>query len=226
MLRHREIWRDPRRTLGRLRSFFQRRRFARSAGKTYSDLLRAVRSLPFARRQLGRAARIARGSRGEGNRGVCAERSWCDCGAAGSDATRFGTNLRADRRQHLSRRFAPGTTLLYATGAGLGALSHADRRTVSVRGRSASGRRSDRRARTQRRVPGFARLEERTTAGDRSVNRALRDSVLNEIISRITYANKKERDSRTSERRPRAGRRRLFAGVRKARMGPRRSVHS
>ena len=65
LLRHRQVRRDSRRTVGRLRGVVERGRLAGSAGQTHSDLLCAVCALPLARRQLGREARTARRPRGE-----------------------------------------------------------------------------------------------------------------------------------------------------------------
>src|SRR5262249_57061409 len=48
---------------------------------------------------------------------------------------RPGTHLRLDRRQHLSRRPSTGTAVLYAAGSRLVAISDANRRAISLRGR-------------------------------------------------------------------------------------------
>ena len=77
----------------------------------------------------------------------------------------LGTNLRTDRGQYFSRRFAAGATFLYASGAGLGAVPHADSRALFVRSRSASRRRRNRRAGTERGAASSARLEEGTIQG-------------------------------------------------------------
>ena len=66
----------------------------------------------------------------------CRVRAQCagrDCGAAGAYASGLGADLRLDREQYLPRRFAAGTALLHAPGAGLGPVSHTDSRALSVR---------------------------------------------------------------------------------------------
>ena len=63
------------------------------------------------------------------------------------DAARSRTRVRADRREHLSRRADARATLLRASGAGLGAIHHADPQPVDVRIGHASRRRHHGRAR-------------------------------------------------------------------------------
>ena len=87
------------------------------------------------------------------------ERPELDRRAASSHPARSGTHLRPYRGQYFSRRSFAGAAFLHAPGAGLGAVSHANRRTYLVWRRRASRRWSDRRARLQRgpsRAPRFA----------------------------------------------------------------------
>ena len=73
------------------------------AGPARHDLLRAVRSLPARRGELGSAGRRARRQGHRADRRVRAERAGRRRGQAGPDAARPRADLRADRGQHLPR---------------------------------------------------------------------------------------------------------------------------
>src|SRR5262249_48666642 len=101
---------------------------------------------------------------------ICTERPRLHHRAPSAYAPRPRTYLRTDRGQHLPRRSAPRTALLYASRARMGAVPYPHRRSLLMWGRHAPRRRRDRSPRTQRRAPGLARLEKRPIQGGRRMS--------------------------------------------------------
>ncbi len=105
----------------------------------------------------GAVGRAPRGIRRHGrrhHRAVRTEPEGAHPASSGADAARHRARVRAQRRQHLSGRADARAVVLPASGAGVGAVSHADSRAVPVRVGHASRRRHHGRARPQRRARG------------------------------------------------------------------------
>src|SRR2546422_1156699 len=104
-------------------------------------MLRAIRAVPLKRRQLGREARRVRQYGDRDNRGIRAEFARHHSSSPGAHALGHRAPIRPVGRQHLSRRTVDGTIVLFAPGAGMGAVQYADSQPLYMRLGHASRRR-------------------------------------------------------------------------------------
>src|SRR6185295_4332215 len=102
-------------------------------------MLCAIRAVQLERRKLGRQARRVWRYGNRYDCGARAQHSRFDLTSPGANATGSRARVWFVGRKYLSGRVDPGATLLSAAGAGMGAVSYADRQSLHVRIRDASG---------------------------------------------------------------------------------------
>src|SRR5208337_790962 len=156
--------------MGRLRNCIERRPVACACRQARHDLLRAVRPLQTSPRHLGGESRTAGRPRGKKDRRICAQCSNGNHCPPGSYPARFGTHLRAHRRQHFSRRLESRAIIFQSPGCRMVPVPNAHRWTLPLRRRSTSRRRRHWSSRPQLGSPGSAGFEKRQVQRGRSMS--------------------------------------------------------